>query len=59
MTETTTEITKCENPMVDATRSIASALGQTITCDKSKGYLMLIGMAIVLIILIKVFLIKK
>ena len=59
MEEESIEPTKCENPMVDATRSIASALGQTITCDKSKGYLLMIGMVIVLIIVVKFFILKK
>ena len=58
MTETTNPIT-CENPMVDATRSIASAAGQEITCDKAKGYLLMVGLAIVLIIVIKFFVLSK
>jgi hypothetical protein len=56
---TTTEPIACSNPVVDAARSIASAAGQDITCDKARGYLLMIGIVIVLIIVIKVFLLKK
>jgi hypothetical protein len=63
MTETTTESntepTACENPVVDAVRSIASAAGQDVTCDKAKGYLLMVGLAIVAIIAIKFFVLKK
>jgi len=58
MNETTNPIA-CENPMVDATRSMASAAGHDITCDKAKGYLMMVGLAIVLIIVIKFFVLSK
>lgn len=56
---TTAEPIACENPVVDATRSVASALGQTITCDKAKGYLLMIGLVIVLVIVVKFFILKK
>ena len=58
MIETTTPIV-CENPVVDATRSIASAAGHEITCDKAKGYLLMVGLVIVLIIVIKFFVLSK
>ena len=59
MIETTTEPTVCENPVVDATRSVASAIGQEISCDKAKGYLLLVGIVIVSIIVLKFFVLKK
>jgi len=59
MTEEITEPIVCSNPVVDATRSIASAVGQDITCDKAKGYLLLVGLVIVGIIILKFFVLKK
>lgn len=58
MTETVPPTT-CENPVVDATRSVASAIGQEISCDKAKGYLLLVGIVIVSIIVLKFFVLKK
>ena len=57
MTETTTET--CDNTVIDAMRSIMSALGQDITCDKAKGYLLLVGLSVVLVIIVKFFILKK
>jgi hypothetical protein len=59
MTETTPETIACPNPVVDATRSIASAMGQDISCDKAKGFLLLVGIAIVGIVILKFFVLKK
>lgn len=57
MTETTP--TECDSTMVDAVRSIASALNKDITCDKAKGYLLLLGASVLLIVVFKFFVAKR
>ena len=59
MEETTPEPVACPNPVVDAVRSVASAVGQDISCDKAKGYMLLVGIVIVGIIVLKFFVLKK
>jgi hypothetical protein len=56
---TTEEPTQCPNPVFDAIRSISSAIGKDITCDKAKGFTMLVVLAIVALILLKFFVFKK
>lgn len=51
--------TVCPNPAIDAVRSVFSAAGKEITCDKAKGLLLLAGIAIVGIIVLKFFVLRS
>jgi len=56
---TVEEPTQCPNPVFDAVRSISSAVGKDITCDKARGITMLVVLVIVSLILLKFFVFKK
>jgi len=51
--------TVCPNPAIDAVRSVFGAIGKDITCDRAKGYLLLSGAVIVIIIILKIFIMRK
>lgn len=53
------EPTVCPNPAIDAVRSVFSAVGKDITCDKAKGYLLLAGAVIIGIVILKIFVLRK
>jgi len=49
----------CPNPAIDAVRSVFSAVGKDVSCDKAKGYVILAVGIIVLILILKFFVLKR
>ena len=49
----------CPNPAIDAVRSVFSAVGKDVSCDKAKGYVILAVGIIALLLILKYFVLKR